>query len=459
MDDVITQLKSDIDDESTLNVYFSDYQLINFSIRAIKYVNTKLKFCQRFNYLCLQPNFDSYDLPTDFMSALYVVDYNHQKIMPYAKYNMERIKSLQTVEDTVFSLSPNIYQIDENKRKLYMDFVPDTTKYNAYTIHVNGYSYTSRPFVSMYDSGSFGYYFEPIIIKLVNASGQVSYSRVSAVDAVYKGTGTITWSGTTVTLSSADTGLTDGDILEVSYMYGATMVVESITVASHAGDHLSFTASTAPSHNCSVASNYHWTTRTTTGLTAMKKLYLSETNVTNEYPAFSVPTTCYLVDMALFYDYQPFVPVVGDGTITFSGTTGTISGNYRNYKLAAGDYLLVDNEVRKIESIADSGNFNTVVVDAAFTNTITSLSYRFYRISESIPVPVELEKLISMAAMYYVFLRQGETEKAYTLLSTVDERIEKEQISQVAENVNYANRRRKGYDANADINISFGTRG
>lgn len=459
MQDVITQLKSDIDDENSINEYFSDYQLVNFSIRAIHYINSKLKFATKYMYICLQPYFDAIELPKDFINAIMVVDYNHQKVMPYAKFNQDRIKSLQTVEDTVFSLSPNIYQIDEMKRKMYLDFVPDTTNANLYTVHVNAYEYTSRPFVSMYDTSNFGYYFEPIILKLVDENDSYSYSRVSAVDTVYKGVGTLTWVGTAFTLSSADTDLADGDVLEVAYDYGETRVVESVTVLSHAVNHLSFTASAAPAHNNSIAANYQWTTRAaTSGMTSMKKLYLSEENLTNEYPSFSTPISAYLVDMGLLYTYQPLVAFDGDGKITFSGATGTIQGNDRNYKLAIDDYLLVDSEVRKIESLADGGNFNTVEVNEAYTNTITNLAYRYYRTSESIPVPVELIKLISMAAMYYVFLRQGDSDRANAYLGLVDVRIDQEQIGQVADNVNMVNRRRKGYDEFAEDNIPYGIR-
>jgi hypothetical protein len=452
--DVITRLKSDIDDEQDINQYFSDSQLINFSIRAIQYVNDRLRFCRKYNFLRLQPYFDSYPLPVDYIGPIHMIDFRNQAVLPYAKYNPERLKS-QLAINNLTTLAPcvNIWQADESRRRVYFDRVPDTTVGYAWNVHVDAYSYATRPYVSVKSTG--GYWYDPVYVELQNSGGEKSVCKVSVIEATYAGVGTLTWSGKTFTLSSEDANLKAGDTLEVCYKYGTTTCMEEIEVDT-VTDSTHFEAVDTPSHNCSVATNYHWTSRSvSTGLTALKKLYFSEENITNEHPRFVTPTECYLVDCGLLYYYQPYYSYTGDGTITFSSTTGTISGNSKNIQLSVGDYLLINNEVRAVTDLLLTGTKNRVTIDEAFSSSITNGTWRFIKLSEEIPFPPDILKAITSVAMHYVYLRQSLHDRANSYLGLANDFVESIRLANEAEDLGNLERQRDSYDKNVRISVPY----
>jgi hypothetical protein len=453
--DVITRLKSDIDDDQSLNVYFTDNQLINFGVRSIQYVNDRLKFCKKYEFLKLIPYFDAYALPVDYIAPIQMIDFKNQAVLPYAKYNPERLKS-QLAINNLTTLAPrvNIWQADESRRKIYFDRVPDTTTGSKYTVHVDAYKNSTRPFVSIYHATAT--WFDPVYIELTYNDADKSICKVSVIESAYKGLGTATWSGTTVTLSTADSGYAVGDILEVAYDYGTTRIVESIQVKTW-NSTTEFVAEDAPSHNRSIATKYHWTTRsvtTTTGLTALKKLYLSEENITNEYPRFETPDSCYLVDFGMLYYNQPYYSRQGSGTISFTTTAGTVDDSNTNGKLSVGDYLLINNEIRGITDVETDGDRSDVTISEAFTNTVHDSAYRYIKLSEEVPFPPDVLKAITVA-MSYVFMRQSDHEKGNAYMTIANDMIESIRVSQEAGDINEMLSLKHSYDRNVQIGIPY----
>lgn len=491
----IDKLRSDLDDENNLHEIYSDYQLGDFLSRAQGFLNEHMRCIRRYHYFRLEPYKDVYNMPDDYIEAIRMVDYKNQVVMQNAKYNLDRSRENGGIKNYGNSILDyvTLFQVDEPRRKMIFDKVPDTTYGIHYQI-TSGSLTANMPYVIVIDN-----LLKESVFTLASTSAYTKWTWGAGWAAAAGGPAIYTHGTGVTTLSQADLSIVSGQtytvILTTSGTMGAGITVSlgggtaSSAITSATTTTLSLVAGSTdfsltitpvdgtfaggvdtiyvmPATNFAywhdpivleIKSLYNQSSyarvskveATTVTINSVaydaKKIWLGETNIYSNLCVYTAVTECdlYLMDFSLNYVYEPeAMCYTGPGTIGVASTTATLTSGTTD-KLKVGNTILIGTATRTITAITSSTTFT---VSASWTVT-AGATYYVLKLNESMPMPIENHSLVIRQAMYYAYKRAGDIPNASRVQGEVLDLMQDYRGKQFKEQAQMYNSILNGYDS------------
>lgn len=155
--DLVSYLRTDLDDTNESSQFFSDKELCDFIFRSLFSVNNHLRFSKKYQFIVFEKYKDVYELNSDFVSFRNSVNVKDQVKV---KWN----KLTDMLDKTFDPLILNI-QINEQRRKIYFNDVP-TVDVEAYSVNETFDTNGNISVLQIYSSYSdiLNYSFSPFVL-------------------------------------------------------------------------------------------------------------------------------------------------------------------------------------------------------------------------------------------------------------------------------------------------------
>jgi hypothetical protein len=459
---MIDCFRNDLDDKNNVNLQWSDKDIVEYIDRSIKYINDQIRMAKKYVYYTFNATKNMYAIPSNYTaSAKQLIDYRNQRVIAESPYTMDRSPyTTRYVNDDAWQ-----YWIDENRKKLILDYIPDASKDLTYPINKSNLTSATNPMYYQVVAEDINYdfdeWFNPTIAITSNTKQWALptqariYNRVTAVKdaywiAEYVSTSNVS-NYTTSTLAIADADLyfnigdevfVDGEILTVSNTSSTTLTFSSNFIYLH-----------------TIASPltyfiYNLSTPKAGTITNHKICYISDANIeVSTAISESYMKPC---DFALEYFYQPTVNIA-QGIVTSSGANSyattvlngsvytTVNFTSGSNQPAVGDYLYIleSQTARKVIAVGT----NTCTIDSAFSSNVTTSVVYWVIDGDAIPpFPLETHSVIIEMTKYYA--NQSIGNPSTDIKQFIDTQLQQMKYVQLQDAVNsvYSQRRSKKFD-------------
>lgn len=444
---IIAALRSDTDDRQNLVTKYSDKDVSEFINRATKLVNEEVPMAKKYYYGIFSPMMNVYPLPSDYLAfSKRMVSYRDQTIMKYSEYNQDRNQNTLGAQ-TRPTMS---FFIDESRRKIIFDFIPDISYGSTYARYLDGTAATV-PYVVLSANAvyTFSQWYDPTILKETSNTGYIRNHRATRSITAFRDTATTNAMTTSAVINAGDTvigitsvaNLVTGDTI---FIDGEERTIQSINTGPNT------VVVTIPFSAHLTAQKVFRVGGSSTTLTEYRICYLSEVNINSD--VYSASTSTYQIcDYGLEYFFEPAdIIAQATGKIYVTGAGGTtasvVSGVDAEILSGYGVYI-EGYGMRKATSNCSAGSFT---IDFAYDATAgvgsAGAAYAFWviKLSAVPPISYDTHSMIVEMARYLAVLKSGNMQLAENIYQGVKDKFKNMNEEQVKDAVNKVNATRGG---------------